>query len=126
MVDRLDQKLPEVKAETLSEKLGVLKGQTTLRGAQIKTLPLIAQCIDQRNKRHTSPCPGGSTKNIMVFTLEHVKAKRLVTHWVMCKARERICDTLSDSAGLRTCQSEGSDDLGGESLGTRTKQSSKD
>ena len=30
MVDRLDQKLPEVKAETLIQKLGVLKGQTTI------------------------------------------------------------------------------------------------
>ena len=47
LVGRLDQKIPEVKAETLSRNLGVLKGQTTIldggrdstRGADQDTLP---------------------------------------------------------------------------------------
>ena len=35
-------------------------------------------------------------KNTLAFTLEHVKAKHLATHWVVWKARQTIGDTLSD------------------------------
>ena len=45
--------------------------------------------------RHSGPYTGGSTKNTLTVTPDHVKANYLATHWVKRRARKTIEDTIS-------------------------------